>query len=168
MLPKRLIYPSLDRRFFRATERHITSAKRLHICSERFIVVVGLRKRAAETMGCGAAFANGIFRTRMSSQNGANRLIAAALRDRRAASGDDHSTVKIKNYRSADCVIGGFRDHSIGSARNELLLGLYDQKGHLQYVIPVGIDAKQKQEVGNLRPKKTTTFYGAKRLDPVR
>ena len=73
--------------------------------------------------------------------------------------GDDHSTVKIKNYRSADCVVGGFREHVIGSVRNELLLGLYDQKGHLQYVIPVGIDAKQKQEVGNLRPKKTTTFY---------
>jgi ATP-dependent DNA ligase len=74
--------------------------------------------------------------------------------------GDDHSTVKIKNYRSADCVIGGFRDHSIGSARNELLLGLYNQKGHLQYVSSVGIDAKQKQQVGVLRPKKTTSFYG--------
>jgi hypothetical protein len=47
-----------------------------------------------------------------------------------------------------DCVIGGFRDHSIGSARNELLLGLYDQKGHLQYVSSVAIDAKQKQQVG--------------------
>ena len=54
--------------------------------------------------------------------------------------GDDHSTVKIKNDRSADCVVVGFRDHSIGSARNELLLGLYDQKGHLQYVSSVGID----------------------------
>ena len=73
--------------------------------------------------------------------------------------GDDHSTVKIKNYRSADCVIGGFRDHSIGSARNELLLGLYDQNGRLQYVSSVGVDAKQKQQVGMLRPKKTTTFY---------
>ena len=73
--------------------------------------------------------------------------------------GDDHSTVKIKNYRSADCVVGGFRDHAIGSARNKLLLGLYDQKGRLQYVSSVGIDAKQKQQVGMLRPKKTTTFY---------
>jgi ATP-dependent DNA ligase len=80
--------------------------------------------------------------------------------------GDDHSTVKIKNYRSADCVIGGFRDHSIGSARNELLLGLYDQKGHLQYVSSVGIDAKQKQQVGMLKPKKTTTFYGRRGLQP--
>ena len=74
--------------------------------------------------------------------------------------GDDHSTFKIKNYRSADCVIGGFRDHSIGSARNELLLGLYDQKGHLQYVSSVGIDAKQKQQVGNLRSKKLSSFPG--------
>ena len=57
-------------------------------------------------------------------------------------------------------IIGGFRDHVIGSARNELLLGLYDQKGHLQYVDSVGIDAKQKQQVGMLRPKKTTSFYG--------
>jgi ATP-dependent DNA ligase len=46
----------------------------------------------------------------------------------------DHSTVKIKNYRSADCVNGGFRNHVIGSARNELLLGLYDQKGHLLWL----------------------------------
>ena len=74
--------------------------------------------------------------------------------------GDDHSTVKIKNYRSADCVIGGFRDHSIGSARNELLLGLYDQKGRLQYVSSVGIDAKQKQQFGNLRSKKLSSFSG--------
>jgi ATP-dependent DNA ligase len=73
--------------------------------------------------------------------------------------GDDHSTVKIKNYRRADCLIGGSRDHSIGSARNELLLGLYDQKERLQYVGSVGIDTRQKQQVGLLRPKKTTTFY---------
>ena len=73
--------------------------------------------------------------------------------------GGDHSTVKIKNYRSADCVIGGFRDRAIGSARNELLLGLYDQNGRLQYVSSVGIDAKQKQQVGMLRPKKRTLFY---------
>jgi ATP-dependent DNA ligase len=39
------------------------------------------------------------------------------------------------------------------------LLGLYDQKERLQYIGSVGIDTKQKQEIGNLRPKKTTTFY---------
>src|SRR5260370_20845118 len=39
MLPKRLIHPQLDRRFSPATEKHITSARRLHICSERLIIV---------------------------------------------------------------------------------------------------------------------------------
>ena len=39
------------------------------------------------------------------------------------------------------------------------MLGLYDQKGHLQYVSSVGIDAKQKQQVGMLRAEKTTSFY---------
>jgi ATP-dependent DNA ligase len=36
----------------------------------------------------------------------------------------------------------------------------FDQKVHLQYVGSVGIDIKQKQQVGNLRPQKTTPFYG--------
>jgi ATP-dependent DNA ligase len=40
------------------------------------------------------------------------------------------------------------------------LLGLYDQKGHLQYVSSVGIDTKQKQQVGNLRSKKLSSFSG--------
>jgi hypothetical protein len=40
------------------------------------------------------------------------------------------------------------------------LLGLYDQKGHLQYVSSVGINAKQKQQVGVLRKQKMTTFHG--------
>ena len=39
MLSKRLIHPQLDRRFSAATEQHITSAKRLQICTERLIIV---------------------------------------------------------------------------------------------------------------------------------
>jgi ATP-dependent DNA ligase len=66
---------------------------------------------------------------------------------------------KLKTIGVRICVVGGFRDHIIGSARNELLLGLYDQKGRLQYVGSVGIDAKQKQHVGMLRQKKTPSFY---------
>jgi hypothetical protein len=42
-------------------------------------------------------------------------------------------------------------------------LGSNNQKGHLQYVSSIGIDAKQKLQVGVLRTKKTTTF-----LRPVR
>src|SRR5260370_22110907 len=39
MLPKRLIHSRLDRRFYPATEQHITWARRLNICSERLIIV---------------------------------------------------------------------------------------------------------------------------------
>jgi ATP-dependent DNA ligase len=68
--------------------------------------------------------------------------------------------VKIKNYRSADCVVGGFRDKSIGSTRNELLLGFYNSEGKLHYVGTTSIDAKQRQAVGNLRSKKLSSFSG--------
>ena len=37
-------------------------------------------------------------------------------------------------------------------------LGSNDQKGHLQCVSSIGIDAKQKLQVGVLRTKKATTF----------
>jgi multidrug efflux pump subunit AcrA (membrane-fusion protein) len=39
MLPKRLIHSPLDRRFYRTKAKGITSAKRLHIGSERLMVV---------------------------------------------------------------------------------------------------------------------------------
>jgi ATP-dependent DNA ligase len=44
--------------------------------------------------------------------------------------------IKIKHERTADCVVAGFRWHKAG--RNELvgslLLGLHDDRGHLQHV----------------------------------
>src|SRR3982074_1980354 len=39
MLPKRLLRPALERRLSPPTEQHITSARRLQICSERLIIV---------------------------------------------------------------------------------------------------------------------------------
>jgi ATP-dependent DNA ligase len=50
--------------------------------------------------------------------------------------GERAGMVKIKNYRSADCVVGGFR---YGSGKNKklvgsLLLGLYDDDGLLHHV----------------------------------
>ncbi len=72
--------------------------------------------------------------------------------------GDDRSIVKVKNYRSCDCVIGGFRDHSIGSRRNQFLLGLYDPKGRLHYVGSTDVEQKQKREAGQLKARKTTPF----------
>jgi len=54
--------------------------------------------------------------------------------DRPYASGERKSMLKIKNLRSADCVVGGFRygtkDRLVGS----LLLGLYDDSGLLNHV----------------------------------
>jgi ATP-dependent DNA ligase len=41
---------------------------------------------------------------------------------------------KIKNYRSADCVVGGFRYASAGKVVGSLLLGLYDEDGLLHHV----------------------------------
>jgi ATP-dependent DNA ligase len=42
--------------------------------------------------------------------------------------------VKIKPYRTADCVIGGFRYAEKGSVVGSLLLGLYDDQGLLHHV----------------------------------
>ncbi len=41
---------------------------------------------------------------------------------------------KIKNYRSADCVVGGFRYATAKPVVGSLLLGLYDQDGLLHHV----------------------------------
>jgi ATP-dependent DNA ligase len=43
--------------------------------------------------------------------------------------------LKVKHVRTADCVVAGFRWHKSGhDAIGSLLLGLYDDRGHLQHV----------------------------------
>ncbi len=42
--------------------------------------------------------------------------------------------LKIKRHRSADCVVGGFRNDSKGDGVASLLLGLYDDAGLLHHV----------------------------------
>ena len=49
-------------------------------------------------------------------------------------SGDRTGMLKIKNYRSADCVVGGFRYNEGKPVVGSLLLGLYDAKGLLNHV----------------------------------
>jgi len=49
-------------------------------------------------------------------------------------SGNRHGMQKIKNYRSADCVVGGFRYNEGKKTVGSLLLGLYDDKGRLNHV----------------------------------
>ena len=49
-------------------------------------------------------------------------------------SGERIAMVKVKNLRTADCVVGGFRYASKGKTVGSLLLGLYDDKGLLNHV----------------------------------
>ncbi len=50
------------------------------------------------------------------------------------ASGDRTAMQKVKNMRTADCVVGGFRYASKGKLVGSLLLGLYDGAGLLHHV----------------------------------
>jgi ATP-dependent DNA ligase len=50
------------------------------------------------------------------------------------SSGDRHGMQKIKNHRSADCVVGGFRYNEGKPVAGSLLLGLYDDSGKLNHV----------------------------------
>jgi ATP-dependent DNA ligase len=61
--------------------------------------------------------------------------VIAKRRDRPYASGKSDAAVKVKKTRSADCVIGGFRYAAGGQDRiGNLLLGLYDDDGLLDYI----------------------------------
>jgi ATP-dependent DNA ligase len=54
--------------------------------------------------------------------------------DRPYDAGERKSMLKIKNLRTADCVIGGFRYATKGKQVGSLLLGLYNEEGLLDHV----------------------------------
>jgi ATP-dependent DNA ligase len=60
--------------------------------------------------------------------------IIAKRRDLPYESGTRHGMQKIKNYRSADCVVGGFRYNEGKKTVGSLLLGLYNGDGRLDHV----------------------------------
>jgi ATP-dependent DNA ligase len=60
--------------------------------------------------------------------------VVAKRRDLEYRSGDRTGMQKIKNYRTADCVVGGFRYNEGKPLVGSLLLGLYDDKGLLNHV----------------------------------
>jgi ATP-dependent DNA ligase len=60
-------------------------------------------------------------------------IIAKRL-DRPYAAGERGVMQKIKNFRSADCVVGGFRYNEGQDVVGSLLLGLYDDEGLLDHV----------------------------------
>ncbi|MDB4952368.1 MAG: dependent ligase [Gemmatimonadetes bacterium] len=62
-------------------------------------------------------------------------------------SGERTGMVKIKNLRTAECVVGGFRYATKGGGLGSLLLGLYDEAGLLHHVgYCSALDAEQKRE----------------------
>ena len=60
--------------------------------------------------------------------------IIAKRRDAPYAVGTRDAMVKIKNFRSADCVVGGFRYGTNSKLVGSLLLGLYDDDGLLHHI----------------------------------
>ena len=60
--------------------------------------------------------------------------IIAKRRDVPYGSGNRNAMQKIKNYRSADCVVGGFRYNEGKPVVGSLLLGLYNDDGKLDHV----------------------------------
>jgi ATP-dependent DNA ligase len=60
--------------------------------------------------------------------------VIAKRRDFEYRSGERDGMQKIKNFRSADCVIGGFRYGKGTKLVGSLLLGLYDADGRLHHV----------------------------------
>ena len=60
--------------------------------------------------------------------------IIAKLTDLPYQSGERSGMLKIKNLRTADCVVGGFRYATKGRQVGSLLLGLYNREGLLDHV----------------------------------
>lgn len=74
--------------------------------------------------------------------------IIAKRRDLPYASGTREAMQKIKNHRSADCVVGGFRYNEGKKVVGSLLLGLYDETGLLHHVgFTSGLKASEKAEL---------------------
>jgi ATP-dependent DNA ligase len=60
--------------------------------------------------------------------------VIAKLTDSPYASGERTAVVKVKQIRTADCVVGGFRYATGARVLGSLLLGLYDDDGLLHHV----------------------------------
>ncbi len=72
-------------------------------------------------------------------------------------SGNRHGMQKIKNYRSADCVVGGFRYGEKSKLVGSLLLGLYNDEGLLDHV---GFTSGFKNENKNALTDKLEKLIG--------
>ena len=83
--------------------------------------------------------------------------VIAKRRDFNYRTGDCRGMQKIKNFRSADCVVGGFRCNENSPLVGSLLLGLYDRNGRLNHV---GFTSTIKREDKPALTKKLKSLAG--------
>jgi ATP-dependent DNA ligase len=83
--------------------------------------------------------------------------VIAKRRDFNYRTGDRSGMQKIKNFRSADCVVGGFRYNENSPLVGSLLLGLYDRKNRLNHV---GFTSTIKREDKPALTKKLKSLAG--------
>jgi ATP-dependent DNA ligase len=89
----------------------------------------------------------GVTKWLRSVGDGLDGIIAKRL-DVPYGSGDRTAMQKVKNMRTAECVVGGFRYASKGKIVGSLLLGLYDGAGLLHHVgFTSNIKAVEKAEL---------------------
>lgn len=85
-----------------------------------------------------------IARTWLAQSGGALDGVVAKRLDEPYRPGE-RAMLKVKQHRSADCVVGGFRRVKEGSGVASLMLGLYDDEGRLNHVgFTSGIDAAER------------------------
>jgi ATP-dependent DNA ligase len=83
--------------------------------------------------------------------------VIAKRRDLTYRSGERTAMQKIKNFRGADCVVGGFRYNEGKPVVGSLLLGLYDRQGLLHHV---GFTSTIKQQDKAALTKKLKPLIG--------
>ncbi len=112
------------------------------------LVDLALRERrprleafSRRNLGAASLFRLSPSTTRLADAKGWLKRVGATLdgiiakrRDEPYRPGERGGMQKIKNYRSADCVVGGFRYNEGKAVVGSLLLGLYDDDGLLHHV----------------------------------
>jgi len=95
-----------------------------------------------------AATSTATVRRWLQSVGGGLDGVIAKRRDVPYRSGDRTGMQKVKNMRTAECVVGGFRYASKGRVVGSLLLGLYDGGGLLHHVgFTSNIKAAERKEL---------------------
>jgi ATP-dependent DNA ligase len=74
----------------------------------------------------------------------------------------ERTLFKNQHKRTADCVLAGYREHKSGPVVGSLLLGLYDDEGHLQHVgVAASFPMARRRELAEeLQELRTTDLTG--------